>query len=255
MIEEIKYFKKNYPLKTVHFSDDTFSLDREWLIEFSTIYKKEIGIPFTCNLRANLVDENIIKKLKEANCFGVTFGLECGDEDYRNKILKKNLKNKDIIRCSKFLKKYKIKFNTLNMMALPGETAKMVFETISLNNKIKADFARVGFAVPYPGLELTNYAIKKGYLSKSSKNINYKGCHEKPIFKSRDNKLLSNLLCFFPMAVQYPSLVPLIKILIKLPLNNIYKLLIPFMAFTEKRFFRISWYHGMKYFLHANFFK
>ncbi len=57
VIREIRQVKDNYVLKRVHFSDDLFVLDKKWVKEFLIAYRKEINIPFSCNVRVDRVDE------------------------------------------------------------------------------------------------------------------------------------------------------------------------------------------------------
>ncbi len=51
VIAEIKEVKDNYVLKRVHFSDDLFVLNKNWVKEFLEVYRREIDIPFSCNIR------------------------------------------------------------------------------------------------------------------------------------------------------------------------------------------------------------
>ena len=60
VIEEIQAVKSEFPLKWVKFDDDTFGMNRSWVSEFVKKYKEKIGLPFLCNLRANLVDEDLL---------------------------------------------------------------------------------------------------------------------------------------------------------------------------------------------------
>jgi len=93
-------------LKNVHFSDDTFVLEKEWLKEFLMGYRKEISLPFSCNIRIDQVNETIIRDLAESGCYGISFGIESGSDKIRNTILKKNLKEEDIITNSKIIKSH-----------------------------------------------------------------------------------------------------------------------------------------------------
>lgn len=82
VIQEIDTVRAKYPLPTLRFLDDTFIHNKKWLFHFLKLYKKEIRIPFYCNLRANIVDEEIIAGLKEANCYRVSFGIESGTKSF-----------------------------------------------------------------------------------------------------------------------------------------------------------------------------
>ena len=55
VLKEIAEVKNKYPLRVVKFIDDTFNLNKEWLKEFCDKYKRQINLPFVCNLRADLI--------------------------------------------------------------------------------------------------------------------------------------------------------------------------------------------------------
>ena len=55
-VEEVAREKRLGPLTHVHFSDDLFTNDKAWLLEFAPRYRREVGVPFTCNTSAELID-------------------------------------------------------------------------------------------------------------------------------------------------------------------------------------------------------
>jgi radical SAM superfamily enzyme YgiQ (UPF0313 family) len=223
VIEEIKYIKSKYNLKTVRFSDDTFTLNKKWLLELLELYKKEINLPFTCLCRANEVNDDIVKKLKESGCKSATFGIESGNERIRQEILKKNLRNEDIIKAAGLFRKYKIRFGTYNMMCLPTETIDDAFDTVKINSKIKANFPTCSIFQPYPKTELAEFSIDKGLLDKDF-NINNLGTLHTEL-KIKDYKQISNLHKFFYICVKMPFLIPIVKVLIKLPPNKFFDII------------------------------
>lgn len=251
IIKEIKYIKENTPLKLIHFSDDTFVIDRDWLFRFLESYKKKINIPFTCNIRIDLVDEEMVKKMREAKCIGVTFGIENGDEKIRNIIMKKNLKDETIIKNSKILKKYKIKILTSNIIGAPGETLESVYKTIEINRKIKADFTRVHILLVWPKLEITKIAQKYGMLPKNFNIKNYKQQLREPLLMSKYNNEFKNLCVFFNLMVKHPKLDFIFKKLIKLPNNWLFNQLKKYDIYEEAKFYKLFNLAGMRYYYHT----
>ncbi|MDP2909881.1 MAG: radical SAM protein [bacterium] len=165
VMEEIKRVKENYNLERVHFEDDTFNLDKEWLREFTLKYPK---IPFKCNIRGNLIDEETVRLLKEANCISVTFAIEAGNDRVRNEILKRNMSKEQIINCAKLLKKYKIRFITENILANPTSTLSDDIETLDLNLVCKPDYPTVSLLQPYPQTEIFKIAVANNQFSKEN---------------------------------------------------------------------------------------
>lgn len=156
----------------------------------------------------------------------VAFGIETGNEALRNNLLKKSLSNKDIIRCAKLLKKYKIKFRTYNMLGLPDETIENSFETLQLNALIRADYPWCSIFQPYEGTELGEYALKHGYLSADYNPEDIPSYYGKSVMQNKkDIDQMINLQRFFIVGVKFPVLIPLIKKLIKLPPNKFYEMI------------------------------
>lgn len=223
-IEEVKYIVNNYKTRMIDFSDDEFIFDLKWLTEFSERYKKEIGIPFTCLVRINLVTEDIARLLKESGCTTVQFGIETGNEELRNKVLKKKLKNEDIIRGAAILKKFGFKINTYNMFNIPGETIENGFETVELNQRIGTDYPWSSIIQPFPGTEILKIVSSKKDVNDNNiaKHLDF---YSTSIIKQRDSSKLINLEKFFYISVRFKSLNFIIKKLIFLPPNFIFKII------------------------------
>jgi radical SAM superfamily enzyme YgiQ (UPF0313 family) len=224
VIEEISEVKRTYGLRTVYFQDDTFILDRDWVMAFLEAYGKEINLPFICLIRADLTDEKLIVTLKEAGCVKVYFGVESGDQEMRNTLLQKNITDEMIIRTAAWLKKYRIRFRTYNMIGLPGETLEQAFKTVALNARIKTDYPWCSIYQPYPETELGTYALRQGLLDVSQDKI-LPSFFKDSILRSSWKKELVNLQKLFFYAVKFPRMENLIRRAIRLPPNFLFDLL------------------------------
>lgn len=225
IIQEILEVHMKYPFQTVRFPDDSFTISKEWILNFLQLYKKKVTLPFTCLARGNELDEEVVSALKNANCINIFFGIETGNEKYRNEVLHKALRNKDIIQAAKNLRKYKISYGTYNMIGLPGETLEDAFNTIRLNAKIKSQLPTCTILQPYPKTAIAEYAIRLGYLKENFSADDFNFFTSGSILKIPFIKELVNLNSFFLIAVRFPSFIPIIKILIKFPPNPLYKAL------------------------------
>lgn len=224
VIGEILKVKTDVGLKTVSFTDDVLAVDFNWLDQFLTLYKQKIKVPFMCNLTANLVTEKIVRRLKKGGCYGLSMGIESGNETIRTQVLKKYITNQQIIKAGKVVKKHGLVLKTYNILCLPGEELKEAFETLEINAKIKPDQTSCSFLQPFPKYEITQYAKRKGYLDKTYDVDDYSGSiyYLSPI-KSKSKRQLENLQTFFFIGSRLPSLIPLIKLLIRFPPNPFYR--------------------------------
>lgn len=221
VVEEIKQVITDYRLTRVHFEDDTFNINKEWLGEFVVKYPK---IPFKCNIRADLVDEETIKLLKEANCISVTFGIEAGNDRIRNGILNRHTSKEQIINCAQLLRKYKIKFITENMLANPTSTLSDDIETLDLNLICKPDYPIVSFLQPYPRTEILKIASKNNeYTPKNIEGI--KSFYTTSPLKISHKIERTNLQRIFALVTAFPFLRRYVNFLIRQKIGFIYTFL------------------------------
>lgn len=202
VIEEIKQVATNYNLKRVHFEDDIFNIDRKWLKEFVSKYPK---IPFKCNIRANLVDEEIIQLLKEANCISVTFAIEAGNDRIRNEVLHRNMTKEQIINCANLLKKYKIRFITENILANPTSTLSDDIETLDLNLTCQPDYPTVSLLQPYPRTEVFRIALENNQFTEKDVD-DIKSFFKVSPLKIPNKMERTNLQRIFALVTAFPPL-------------------------------------------------
>ena len=226
VIGEIELARSLYPnMRSVIMQDDAIGLDKKWLAEFTSAYRDRINIPWFISIRADHADEFVIEKLKEANCFCLSLGVETGDEYLREKILGKNIPDSRYIEASKLIHKAGIKLRTSNMMFLPGEDIGKAIKTIDLNREMKADFPWVYTLQPYPGTAIYDYSLKNGYLSKEFHfdEIDPLGLL-KPILNIPDWKKIMVAHRLFYLSVRSVFVRSILKALVLIPPNPIFDL-------------------------------
>jgi anaerobic magnesium-protoporphyrin IX monomethyl ester cyclase len=224
-MHEIEEVAKKVELKFIDFVDSTFNLDRKWFLKFFECYSKRIGVPFSVNLRANLIDEEIVKALAETNCCRlVRVGIEVGNEKLRREVLNKNISNNSIYNMAALIKKHKIPLCALLMFGLPGETVADAFETIEMMQKIQPDFFNATVFHPYPGMKITKYAIKKGYITEKDllKLGERKYERYNSILQQSDINTVMNIHKFHMVLIRFQFLSPFIKKLVRLKPNPIF---------------------------------
>lgn len=249
VINDIEELRDRYGFKALRFDDEVFILSPDWLSEFLDTYATRIGIPFSCLIRADLLNEDMAKRLKNAGCYIAYFGIESGNDSLRNKVLKKRVTREDIIRTAHLLKSVGIKSGTFNMLGLPGETIENAFETITLNQEIKADYPWCSILQPYPKTELETEAIRDGYLDEASNANTFSSSYfNKSVFNNKSTEQLENLHKFFYLAVKYPALQPVIRRLIQMKSNFLFDFIFQITyAYRYIKTYRISWLRLVTY--------
>lgn len=162
--------RSNPAAEYLYFYDDILTLNKKWFRDLAYSIKDRFKLPYVCNSRFNLIDEEIVTIFKDTGCFQVSFGLESGNEYIRNKILRRNIDEKDIITASKLCHKAGIKIYSYNIIAIPQETMPNVLDTVKLNAKILADESQVSIFYPYKGTALYDFCLKNGMLGVQTAN-------------------------------------------------------------------------------------
>jgi anaerobic magnesium-protoporphyrin IX monomethyl ester cyclase len=226
VVEEVKGVQARYPLQFVVFLDDLFIVHAGWLRELAAKFPREVGLPFFCNVRANLVTPEKVALLKEAGCASVGMGLETGNEALRNEILNRNLSDEQIVEASRLIREAGIGLLTTNMLGLPGGTLALDFETLVLNHACRPDYANAFLYQPYPRTELGEYAREGGFVEGSLDDID-PSAWERSVLRfasPAEKRQVENFNKLFALAVEWPWLAGLVRRLIKLPPNGAFRL-------------------------------
>ncbi len=161
----LKTLLSKYPnIKYINFRDAIFNMFPDWFDTFIDLYKSEISLPCTGNIRFDILTEETVKKMKEAGFYTVDMGLESGDQEMRFKYLKRFQTDEMIINCSNWFHKYGISQLTYNIIGLPFEDIHRALKTIKLNAKIKSDRVIPNIFYPYPGTALYDISKEAGFL-------------------------------------------------------------------------------------------
>lgn len=227
IVEELKLIKKNYPFSFLKIVDDTFGLNMDYE-EFARLYSQEVGVPFLCNVRPNLLNQDKIKYLKKAGCVAVTMAVESANDYVRNKVLCRNLDLKIMSDAITALKENGLRVYTQNIIGNPGETFAMAMETFNFNVQHGVDFAECFLLTPFYGTEIYENCVKNDFLEKGINMDNMPqsywlgSCIKFSSLKEKDKFI--NFHKFFSFGVQHPYLLPLIKIIMKISPNNLFVL-------------------------------
>lgn len=152
-------------IRAFAFDDDILPLKKDWFEEFALSYKKEINLPFTCNVRPDLVDKKMVELLKSTGCWRMHIGIESGNNKIRNNILLRGISDQVILNAIDLAEKQGIKIYTYNMIGIPGESGRNILDTVKMNTSGSIEISQVTFFYPYKHTQLGAQCEKKGLLA------------------------------------------------------------------------------------------
>ncbi len=174
VIEEIIVLKSSYGIEGIHFMDENFIVNKQWIKEFCAEVGK-LNICWSCEARANSVDPGILKLMEDSGCLQVDLGIESGSNRVL-KSLKKRLTIEEIQEGCQLIKNAGIRIFVNVLIGSPQETKKELYATYDLLRKIKPDFGVANFLTAIPGTELYSKYIKEGgvsYYKREGKDLSY----------------------------------------------------------------------------------
>jgi len=226
IIAELKELKDTYPTQFIKFYDDIFVFtDDDWLTEFSEKFPREIGLPFHCLMRANLLTEPILLKLKKAGLSSISMSIESGNDRVRNDILKRNMSKETLLDAFAICKKHGIPTFSNTIFAIPSSTLADDIESLDLNIACGVTFGEFPLFFPYPKTELAEYAINHDYFNGDfdSLHMSYQSTSPLNCFSEREKLLQRNLSLLSTLCLYMPGLRNIVvNHLIKLPLTGPY---------------------------------
>lgn len=222
VVNEIKCVKSQGRIGYVMFEDDMFVSDKEWLRSFAKEYKRVIGVPFFCYVRASFIDKEIVCLLKEAGCHALSMGLETANDKVRNDILRRDMTRDEILKAAYLIKQAGIFLETMNIVGIPGSSLENDIETIRLNIDCQSDYSSVKLLMPYPHTAIRVFAQERGLLDERLPESFWKSSL---IFKSeKEKRAVENLRKLFAITVEFRFLLPFIEKAIWWPLGWFYSI-------------------------------
>lgn len=174
IISELKQIIKKYPqAKSLKIADELFILDNKRLLELAKSYRKEVGVPFECDVRADFCSDENMKLLKEMGCSKLNIGIETGDEHFRFELLNKKITDEQIVNAFSCAKKYGIHTMGLNMIGLPFESKEQIFKTIKLNKKVEPDSIQATIFTPFRGTDLYNHCNEHNLILSNNVEVSF----------------------------------------------------------------------------------
>jgi anaerobic magnesium-protoporphyrin IX monomethyl ester cyclase len=160
--EHLKYLIERFRIRHVSFYDDLFTFNRQRVDDLTRMLTDHpLRISFNCAVRAEHIDEELIRQLKMAGCWMISLGIETGDE----KLLAQHRKSADLQMLAqkiRMIKKIGIRVKGLLMMGLPGESEKSIQKSMDYVFSLPLDDFNLTKFTPFPGSPIYTEISKWG---------------------------------------------------------------------------------------------
>jgi len=168
IVDEIEHLIERYGARKIFFKDDTFTLNRKRVFEFCDDLKRRgIKIAWECLTRIELVDEELVLRMREAGMDALKIGIETGSQRLLQ-VTRKNITLDQIHRGAAVLNRLGQKWSAFFMLGYPDESEEEIRMSWDLIKQIRPTYVSMSILAPYPGCQFYYDLEEAGALTEYS---------------------------------------------------------------------------------------
>jgi len=176
VVEELELLQQKFGIKEIYFVDDCFNCKPSRAKKICDLIL-ERGLKFSINfpngLRGDILDEELLDKLKAIGTYRITYAVETASERIQ-KFIKKNLNLEKVKKIIEQTDARNIMVDGFFMAGFPGETRQEIMQTMNFALSSRLHSMNIYFVKPFAGTELYRQAQEMGYeLNVSSDRWSY----------------------------------------------------------------------------------
>ncbi len=176
VIEEIESARLADPgIRQVRFEDDILTMDRGWFRKFAALYEDRVDLPYICNARVDLLNEEMVELLARSGCSTVAMGIESGNRWLRKNVLGRPMDDDRILRAFELCHAAGIKTVSLNMVGFPHETLSMALDTVKMNAAVSPGLAQITALCPFPNTRIHQVCLEAGMIGDATPDTIFSG--------------------------------------------------------------------------------
>lgn len=155
VVGEVSFIADTLGYEEISFADDTFTLSRRRVLRLCGLLaqlQESVPCRWWCTTRADMVDRPLLKTMRDAGCFSVTFGVESGSQRILDSIGKR-ITREQVIQAVSAALHLGMEVLCSFMFPHPDDTDETVGEQKQLMKSLTAMGAGVSLALttPFPG--------------------------------------------------------------------------------------------------------
>ncbi|MEW6469569.1 MAG: radical SAM protein [Bacteroidota bacterium] len=149
--DELQELMREYQPDMFWFVDDVFTISHKWLKDFaSELNARRLRIRYECITRADRMNAEVVRLLKESGCHRVWIGAESGSQKVLD-AMDRRVKAGQVREMIALSKRHGIESGTFIMLGYPGETQADIETTIAHLKLSRPDMYTITLAYPIKG--------------------------------------------------------------------------------------------------------
>ncbi len=208
IISELRYFYTNYNIKKFRLEHDLFTANKKYVMEFcQKLTVSDMNIIWGCSSRIDLLDEGLMKALKDSGCNAIYIGFETGSQDMQYN-LNKNITVDSADKKLLALHGYGFDLTISFIYGFPDERSENLRDTIKLIEFLYCnDIGKIQLHkfIPLPVTVETNKVINDLYFDPTDIDISIfqKSHFNEDIYNIiKENKYIHSCFYTFPSRIR-----------------------------------------------------
>ncbi len=180
LIEWITRLVRQYGIRHLVFGDDQFAASRARLVRIcEKMAAAGLRVRWNCDARADSMDRDLLKLMKKAGCWMISYGIESGSPEILDGV-RKNIDLERVEQVLRWTREAGIRAKGLFMIGFPEETEDSLARTLSFVRRAPLDEVNLSFLTPYPGTEIYRRLRGSPDLEENWERMNALHCVLKP---------------------------------------------------------------------------
>lgn len=167
IVDEMQELVTRHGIRDIAFVDSLFMVSRRRVSDIvEEILRRGLKVHWTCTIRANVADRDILARMKEAGCWRVRIGVEAGDEEVL-RLIRKDVSLDQVRKVVRAADELGLHPKGFFMVGHIGETRATIEKSIALSRELPLTDITVQINTPLPGAPQWTLYEKYGRLISS----------------------------------------------------------------------------------------
>jgi len=164
LAQEIEEYLTKYAAREIIMFDETFTLNRRRVLEICRlIAERKLRFRWNIRTRVDTIDEEMLRALKAAGCYGLHMGIESGDAGILE-IMEKGITLQRVREAFALARRLGFMTRGYFMIGYLGENRQTYRATVDLARELNMDWASFSITTPLPATPLYRAALEKGLI-------------------------------------------------------------------------------------------
>jgi radical SAM superfamily enzyme YgiQ (UPF0313 family) len=150
-------------VRKIHMYADLFTVNRDHVMGICDgIIERDLPVRWTCNSRVDFVDPELLRRMHDAGCWMISWGIESGAPEMLQR-MHKGITREKVERALRWSKEAGIMNWGYFIIGLPGETEATIRQTIDFAKALPTDLVLFHIAAPHPGTPFFFEVVENGW--------------------------------------------------------------------------------------------